>query len=411
MVMQKSLVANVPTPFRRIVAYVFAATLLIRIPCWILVNLLPAWRPRRSWTIRKSVGVNVIRYLFEGLGRFGMDCLFYRPTHKKLETGRGANGVYVGAVPELITGQVKEWAEKANVQSVQLPGYWMHKKGLTIPVEQKPSPDEKVVYFLHGGAYITLSAHPKSPTSIIPLGFLKFIPEVKRSFAIEYRLSSIPPEPTEGPFPSALIDAIAGYVYLINKVGYKPEQVIVAGDSAGGNLAHALTLYLSSHKGKVEGLPDVPGALILISPWTDMSGSHNTPTSSVITNLKSDYLKPPSEPYSVDAPTAFIAPFGKEFTSQTAYISPASKQLPASSLDYSGFPKTFITAGDAEVLLDQIRELSKRMKGGMGERVVYYEAKDAFHDYLCIDFAEPERSETLRAIADFVKGGEADERA
>lgn len=306
------------------------------------------------------------------------------------------------AVPELITGKVKDWAEKAGVASIRIPGYWIHKKGTNIAVGQRPEKDEKVVYFLHGGAYMLFSAHPKMGISDIPRGLLKFVPSVTRSFAVEYRLSSMPPEPASGQFPSALLDAIAGYNYLVNEVGYHESQIIVVGDSAGGNLGLALTRYLAEHKGIVPNLPDVPGALVLLSPWADMSGSHSSPASSVYKHSASDYIIIPGGPYTPDAPRAFIEPFGPDFAKQTPYISPASKYL--TDVSFDGFPRTFITAGDAEVLLDQIRTLQERMKVQLGEeKVVYFEVKDAFHDWLTITLAEPWRSDTLRAISRFVE--------
>ena len=313
------------------------------------------------------------------------------------------------APAELITGKVKEWAAKANVHPVRIPGYWIHKRGDNIAVEQEPDEREKVVYFLHGGAYVMLSAHPSQAVSNIPKGILKFCPSVKRSFALEYRLSSIPPEPTTGQFPSALLDAISGYNYLVNKVGYSPSQIVIAGDSAGGNLAHALVRYLAEYKGTVPSLPDVPSALLLLSPWVDMSGSHHHASSSVYTNRKSDYLSPPPLPNSIDSPRAFIEPFGLGLVFQTPYISPACKQL--TDVRFDGFPRTFIVAGGAEVLIDQIREFARRIKADLGQdKVVYLEVKDAFHDFLCLQFTEPWKLDTLTAIARFIGEPETKQR-
>lgn len=324
------------------------------------------------------------------------------PNYTELRLGRGVLGLYVDGAPELLTGVVKEWAEKAKVETVRIPGYWIHKKGENIIMGQKPDEKEKVIYFLHGGAYVHLSAHPSSPTSNIPRAFLKTCPSIKRSFAIEYRLSSLPPNPPSNPFPSALIDALAGYAYLVNSVGYSPHNIVIVGDSAGGNLAQALTRYLVEYADTVHGLPAPPGGLVLLSPWADMSGSHHGPGSSAFTRRVSDYLTGPSEPYVADAPRAFVEPpFGLEFTKQTPYLSPACKDL--KEVSFKGFPRTFIVSGDGEVLVDQIRVLQKRMKDELGDScVVYYEAKDAFHDYIVFPWAQPERTQTLKAISDWI---------
>ena len=89
-------------------------------------------------------------------------------------------------------------------------------------------------------------------------------------FSVEYRLSSTHPLPEENPFPAALLDALAGYVHLVDVMGYDPANVIVAGDSAGGNIALALARYLVEIRGRraeagVALLPAPPGHLLLIS--------------------------------------------------------------------------------------------------------------------------------------------------
>ncbi|KAI5118199.1 hypothetical protein M0805_005553 [Coniferiporia weirii] len=393
---------------QRVYTVLLFGSLLIRLPWWALLNLFPAQRPRRSWSIFKCLFVNFIRFLFVSIGRDRMKLVRPMPTHTALRLGKSVHGVYVDGVLELITGQLKDWATQAGVEPVRLPGYWMHKRGSPhTPTDQKPNPREKVFYFLHGGAYVALSAHPHSTTSNIPRALLRACPAATRSFAIEYRLSSVQPDPPAGAFPAALLDALAGYAYLVGPAGYAPTQVVLVGDSAGGNLALALTRYLVEYAGSdaVPGLPPAPGALILLSPWADMSGSHYAPGSSVFTNRRSDYIAGMRErgAYAVDAPPSFIAPFGADFVRTTPYVSPACATL--KDVSFSGFPRTFVAAGDAEVLLDQIRELQSRMKTGMGEeKVVYYEARDAFHDYLCFGKAVgPESGETLKAIAEFVE--------
>ena len=102
-----------------------------------------------------------------------------------------------------------------------------------------------------------------------------------------------------------------------------------------------------------------------------------------------------------DAPRALVAPHGLKFAWKCSYISPACNEL--TDVSFKGFPRTFITAGDAEMLLDQIRVLYKRMSADLGEKdVVYYEAKDSVHDYLVFPWHEPERSQTFAEITGWV---------
>jgi acetyl esterase/lipase len=344
------------------------------------------------------------------------------PTHRGLKTGLGVRGVYVDPAPELIHGELQQWADIARVEPVRLPGYWMHKRGTSLFTGQKPSPGDKVVYHLHGGAFIGFSAHPWSPTSDMPGLMLKECEKVKRSFALEYRLSVGAPLEPEHPFPTALVDALAGYNYLVNTVGFVPEDIIVAGDSAGGNLALALTRYLVEYRKELTGAltaEPVPGALFLLCPWSDLStATYADPTCSCITNQSTDYLvgfagpfpsvyNTPDENY---AARAYVGPHGFEVASLTnPYISPASLSLPEGKGGFKGFPKTMVIAGDAEQLVDEVRRLVGRMEKDLGREgdgglVKYFEGKDAVHDYLLYFWHDSAREETIEEIKRWVTG-------
>lgn len=78
--------------------------------------------------------------------------------------------------------------------------------------------------------------------------------------SFEYRLAP------EHPYPAAIEDALAAWDKLMY-LGYGAADVVLAGDSAGGNLALELALQLKS-QGR-----QLPRALVLMSPWTDMTAS------------------------------------------------------------------------------------------------------------------------------------------
>ena len=54
---------------------------------------------------------------------------------------------------------------------------------------------------------------------------------------MQYRLAQGPPLPAENAFPAALLDALAGYNYLVHAVGFAPADILVLGESCGGGLA------------------------------------------------------------------------------------------------------------------------------------------------------------------------------
>lgn len=324
------------------------------------------------------------------------------PNHLAITQGANVNGVWVEAVPKLVTGELATWMSVASVAPARIPGYWTYKKGSKPDIGAAPTPGEKVVYLMHGGAYIRLTAHPTDSTAAIARGLVEHVGSVHRAFSIEYRLSSHKPYAIANPFPAALLDALAGYNYLVNVVGFSPSNIIIAGDSAGGNLAHALTRYLIEYK-NIPGvtLPEPAGALVLLSPWVDLSTSHEVPGSSAHTCAPSDYIRPVEKGVHY-AKDAFLGPLGTGAATHNKYISPASLH-PAMTVDFKGFPRTFIVAGGAEVLLDQIRTFRDRMAKDLDdEHLKYLEAEDGIHDYIVFEWHEPERTDTLRQIAKWV---------
>ena len=113
----------------------------------------------------------------------------------------------------------------------------------------------RVVLQLHGGGYI-------GPMKNI---YRKFSVRYSRLsyggdvLTVDYRVAP------EHPYPAALEDVIHAYQWLVKEKHYRPGQVVVAGDSAGGGLALALCLYLRDH-----GMPQ-PGGLVLMSPWAALT--------------------------------------------------------------------------------------------------------------------------------------------
>ena len=112
-----------------------------------------------------------------------------------------------------------------------------------------------VILYLHGGGYVCGDleyAKGFASTLAARCGV--------RVFCTGYRLAP------EHPYPAALQDALTAYRYLLDK-GYAPERVALCGESAGGGLCYALCLQLRDMQ-----LP-LPGSIIAISPWTDLTAS------------------------------------------------------------------------------------------------------------------------------------------
>lgn len=114
---------------------------------------------------------------------------------------------------------------------------------------------DRVILYSHGGAY-----EGGSLTSSRALASVLAQDTGRRVLSYDYRLAP------EHPFPAALDDALAVFRHLCRE-GIEPGRIVLAGDSAGGGLSLALALCL---KDRDEPLP---GGIVCLSPWTDLTGS------------------------------------------------------------------------------------------------------------------------------------------
>ena len=215
--------------------------------------------------------------------------------------------------------------------------------------------------------------------------------------SVDYRLSSGPPLEPENPFPAAILDGIAAYKYLVCEAGFLPQNITVGGDSAGGNLALAVTRYII--ESRLPHLPP-PGGFIAASPLADLSFSHSRSGtgSSHFLNAESDIFTPPR-----DTSARIVKSYFGEIDSAEAkynrYLSPASKSVVPHSVDgdtklFPGFPRSYVMGGGAEQIFDDIVGLTERMKDD-GVDITTDFPPDAVHAYPIFGWHEPERTESF----------------
>lgn len=158
----------------------------------------------------------------------------------------------------------------------------------------------------------------------------------------------------EGQYPTQLRQAVELLHHLIITEGRKPSDIIIGGDSAGGNLTLALISHiLHPHPDistKIE-LKEPLRAAILISPWTDFSVDQG----SFDRNYKTDML---CKEVGARWRTAFMGNAEKDNYAQPA-MAPADW---FSKID-TVIGDLLIWGGGGEVLLDSIDATAKRMKG------------------------------------------------
>lgn len=193
-------------------------------------------------------------------------------------------------------------------------GEWLTAEGV---------PTIATLLYLHGGGYFacTPQTYRAVTASFAIAGF--------KTFAPDYRLAP------EHPFPAGLEDAIAAYRGLLEN--HAPQQLVVAGDSAGGGLSMALLLSL-----RERGIP-LPAAAALFSPLVDLAATGE----------------------SARANSDRCAMFDSESFGRAAqfYLGDRDRRAPLASPLYAelhGLPPLLIHVGADETLLDDSRRLAER---------------------------------------------------
>jgi monoterpene epsilon-lactone hydrolase len=249
--------------------------------------------------------------------------------------------------------------EKINIDGVQ--AEWL-----------VPSPsgarNGKVILYLHGGGYVTgsieshrmlcglLAAHTDAQV-LIP----------------EYRLAP------EHPFPAALDDSLKVFHWLLAQ-GYAPENIILAGDSAGGGLSVATTLALKDKSGSL------PAAVVCLSPWTDLAltGLSHTTKAKAEAILTKDVLRE----------WAFC--YTDESNLTNLLVSPVHG-------DFHGFPPLLIQVGSEEILLDDSILLAEKARSA-GVAVTLKIWDGMWHVWQALGDLIPENKKTFEEIGQFVQG-------
>ena len=188
--------------------------------------------------------------------------------------------------------------------------------------------------------------------------------------SFEYRLAP------EHKYPAPLEDGMKIWNYLMDK-GYSPDRVLLAGDSAGGNLVLCMTMKLI----KEELLS--PKGLILFSPWTDMTA---TAKSYEKYKEKDPIL---TKEYIEGVRDAFI---GEDADYADSKYSPLYG-------DFTSFPPTLIMVGRNELLLDDSVQLQKKIRNAGGEAIIDIE-KDGWHVYQQMPL--PIATRAMKRVADYV---------
>ena len=199
---------------------------------------------------------------------------------------------------------------------------------------------DRVFLYLHGGAFALRL--PTLQTAMVArwcqaLGARALMPR--------YRLAP------EHPFPAGPDDCLAAYEWLLERVG-DARRIVIAGDSAGGNLALVTLL-----RARDAGLP-LPAAAICLSPVVDFSLSGR----SAVVNEATDPM----------FTAALLRWFGELYLGEPElFMDPHVSPLVG---DFTGLPPLLFQAGTNEMLLDDsTRAAAKAHAAGVKVRLDVFE--------------------------------------
>ena len=139
-------------PFKALYLGTALSGLLVMLPVWTILATIPSQRPRRSWTVSRTVTVWFIRYILP----VAFQTRTFSPTMVDPHTMADdpANGlVWVDPDPKLIVGDIDVYAKKQGVEPVRVAGYWYGQRDAEGKVGALAQPGERIIYELHGKQY------------------------------------------------------------------------------------------------------------------------------------------------------------------------------------------------------------------------------------------------------------------
>lgn len=232
--------------------------------------------------------------------------------------------------------------------------------------------DERVVLYMHGGAFVCcgMNTHRRLTSRVSKSVDAPVL-------SVDYRMMP------RNPIAHAVEDGVDGYRFLLDS-GYRPDQILIAGDSAGGYLAFMVALMLRDLD-----LP-TPAGIVTMSPLTDMdpSGKLAHENASKCAVFPSDAV--PALTVLADRVDARIVVEGE----RGPRVSPVDSDL-------RGLPPVLIQAGSTEMVLADAELMAERL-GLAGVDCELQVWDDQVHVFQAADFL-PEAHRALRKIGQFAR--------
>ena len=227
---------------------------------------------------------------------------------------------------------------------------------------------QMTVLYIHGGAYI----------GGVTKTYYNMAARLAKQLNGEVYLATYPFAP-EHPFPAAANRMLEAYEYLLN-LGKRPQDIVIAGDSAGGGLTLATLL-----QARDKGLPQ-PRCAVTFSP-----GSNCFPDDRVL-----DALDPSDAMLSADIIRTVIELYVPDVEQRTSpYASPCLG-------DYSGICPLMITVSTDEVLYPDAKRVRQAAEQS-GVPVEWVERSGLFHVWPIMAPFLPEARQDLKKVSAFIR--------
>jgi monoterpene epsilon-lactone hydrolase len=246
------------------------------------------------------------------------------------------------------------------VAADSVPGEWL------VPPD---APPDQVLLYIHGGAWF-MGSTTTHRSLVAGLAHASGA----RALSIDYRLAP------EHPFPAGLDDCIVAYEWLLRS-GIAKDKIVVAGDSAGGNLTLALLIALRD-----AGKP-LPAGAVAISPATDLTFTGESYTARA-------HLDPFFSRLGPDATVMLVG--------YTAGHDPRDPLISPLYADLHGLPPLLLHVGDHEALLDGVVGFGERASAaGVDVQTVVWPGM--FHVFQIFAAILPEARQANAQIAAFIR--------
>lgn len=223
--------------------------------------------------------------------------------------------------------------------------------------------NNKVIFYLHGGAYI----------AGITWAHWRFIRKLVGKAKLKTVLIDYPVAP-ENWFVDAIDMVLKSYKDTLKD--HTPDHIVFMGDSAGGGMALAIAQELFHRK-----LPQ-PGKIILLCPWLDVT-------------LSNPCIESFQKKDSLLSRKALISA-GRFYARETNRKNPLISPIYGT---FDGLAPIHLFAGTHDMLTADARKLNERLKNN-DSRFYYYEFDQMFHVWML--FPIPEAEKTIRMVSEIL---------